>query len=83
VYLPIGENIDWRLSATIAPCHVTVISVFGRVKKEPFYLPISSKVDPFSSIFNFFSLFYDFLIFFGNISLGPVLRLFHSPSINN
>ena len=26
VHLPIGENIDWRLSATIAPCHVTVIS---------------------------------------------------------
>ncbi|KAK7348007.1 hypothetical protein VNO80_22555 [Phaseolus coccineus] len=25
VYLPIGENIDWRLSATIAPCHVTVL----------------------------------------------------------
>ncbi|XP_020230234.1 uncharacterized protein LOC109811015 [Cajanus cajan] len=25
VHLPIGENIDWRLSATIAPCHVTVL----------------------------------------------------------
>ncbi|KAF6156504.1 hypothetical protein GIB67_011305 [Kingdonia uniflora] len=22
---PIGENVDWRLSATIAPCHVTVL----------------------------------------------------------
>ncbi|KAE9602547.1 putative vacuolar protein sorting-associated protein [Lupinus albus] len=26
VHLPIGENIDWRLSATIAPCHVTVLT---------------------------------------------------------
>ncbi|MED6115945.1 hypothetical protein PIB30_095545, partial [Stylosanthes scabra] len=26
VYLPIGENIDWRLSATIAPCNVTVLT---------------------------------------------------------
>ncbi|KAE9601533.1 putative vacuolar protein sorting-associated protein [Lupinus albus] len=25
VHLPVGENIDWRLSATIAPCHVTVL----------------------------------------------------------
>ncbi|KAF7837665.1 putative vacuolar protein sorting-associated protein [Senna tora] len=25
VHLPIGENIDWRLSATISPCHVTVL----------------------------------------------------------
>ncbi|KAF9594340.1 hypothetical protein IFM89_030469 [Coptis chinensis] len=25
VYSPIGENVDWRLSATIAPCHVTVL----------------------------------------------------------
>ncbi|KAJ0515677.1 putative vacuolar protein sorting-associated protein 13, second [Helianthus annuus] len=25
VYLPVGENLDWRLSATISPCHVTVI----------------------------------------------------------
>ncbi|XP_027330645.1 uncharacterized protein LOC113846496 isoform X2 [Abrus precatorius] len=25
VHLPIGENIDWRLSATIAPCRVTVL----------------------------------------------------------
>ncbi|WOH07393.1 hypothetical protein DCAR_0726823 [Daucus carota subsp. sativus] len=24
VYLPIGENVDWRLSATITPCHATV-----------------------------------------------------------
>ncbi|KAK7363427.1 hypothetical protein VNO77_05570 [Canavalia gladiata] len=25
VHLPIGENLDWKLSATIAPCHVTVL----------------------------------------------------------
>ncbi|XP_068666865.1 uncharacterized protein [Aristolochia californica] len=25
IYLPVGENVDWRLSATIAPCHVTVL----------------------------------------------------------
>lgn len=25
VYNPVGENVDWRLSATISPCHVTVI----------------------------------------------------------
>ncbi|MFS7909478.1 putative vacuolar protein sorting-associated protein [Helianthus anomalus] len=25
VYLPVGENLDWRLSATISPCHVTVL----------------------------------------------------------
>ncbi|KAG9446693.1 hypothetical protein H6P81_012821 [Aristolochia fimbriata] len=25
LYLPVGENVDWRLSATIAPCHVTVL----------------------------------------------------------
>ncbi|KAL5700718.1 hypothetical protein ACHQM5_026131 [Ranunculus cassubicifolius] len=25
VLSPIGENVDWRLSATIAPCHVTVL----------------------------------------------------------
>ncbi|KAK1380403.1 Calcium-dependent lipid-binding family protein [Heracleum sosnowskyi] len=24
VYSPIGENVDWRLSATISPCHATV-----------------------------------------------------------
>ncbi|XP_071939359.1 uncharacterized protein [Coffea arabica] len=24
VYSPTGENLDWRLSATISPCHVTV-----------------------------------------------------------
>lgn len=24
VYSPVGENLDWRLSATISPCHVTV-----------------------------------------------------------
>ena len=23
---PVGENVDWRLSATISPCHATVIS---------------------------------------------------------
>ena len=26
VHLPVGENVDWRLSATISPCHATVIS---------------------------------------------------------
>ncbi|KAH7682946.1 Vacuolar protein sorting-associated protein 13 [Dioscorea alata] len=25
VHAPIGENVDWRLSAIIAPCHVTVL----------------------------------------------------------
>ncbi|KAI7737218.1 hypothetical protein M8C21_001541, partial [Ambrosia artemisiifolia] len=25
VYSPVGENLDWRLSATISPCHVTVL----------------------------------------------------------
>ncbi|KAL8205058.1 hypothetical protein R6Q57_010681 [Mikania cordata] len=25
VYLPVGENLDWRLSATISPCHVTIL----------------------------------------------------------
>lgn len=25
VYLPAGENLDWRLSSTISPCHVTVL----------------------------------------------------------
>ncbi|KAJ9559357.1 hypothetical protein OSB04_013971 [Centaurea solstitialis] len=25
VYLPLGENLDWRLLATISPCHVTVL----------------------------------------------------------
>ncbi|KAJ7955294.1 calcium-dependent lipid-binding family protein [Quillaja saponaria] len=25
VHLPIGENIDWKLSATISPCHVTLL----------------------------------------------------------
>ncbi|KAF5752107.1 hypothetical protein HS088_TW01G00014 [Tripterygium wilfordii] len=25
VQSPVGENIDWRLSATISPCHVTVL----------------------------------------------------------
>lgn len=25
VHSPVGENVDWRLSATISPCHVTVI----------------------------------------------------------
>lgn len=23
---PVGEKVDWRLSATISPCHVTVIT---------------------------------------------------------
>lgn len=27
VSLPAGENVDWRLSATTSPCHVTVISL--------------------------------------------------------
>jgi len=26
VHSPVGENVDWRLSAKISPCHVTVIS---------------------------------------------------------
>ncbi|KAK6160946.1 hypothetical protein DH2020_004327 [Rehmannia glutinosa] len=26
VHTPAGENVDWRLSATISPCHVTVIA---------------------------------------------------------
>jgi hypothetical protein len=26
VHSPVGGNADWRLSATISPCHVTVIS---------------------------------------------------------
>uniref|UniRef100_A0A2P2MA96 Uncharacterized protein LOC8261314 n=1 Tax=Rhizophora mucronata TaxID=61149 RepID=A0A2P2MA96_RHIMU len=26
VKLPVGENVDWRLSATISPCHITVIT---------------------------------------------------------
>lgn len=25
VHTPAGESVDWRLSATISPCHVTVI----------------------------------------------------------
>ncbi|GFZ13853.1 calcium-dependent lipid-binding family protein [Actinidia rufa] len=25
VHSPIGENVDWRISATISPCHVTVL----------------------------------------------------------
>ncbi|CAI0626123.1 unnamed protein product [Linum tenue] len=25
VHTPVGENIDWRLSSTISPCHVTVL----------------------------------------------------------
>lgn len=25
VHSPVGEHVDWRLSATISPCHVTVI----------------------------------------------------------
>ncbi|PON64877.1 Phosphatidylinositol-4, 5-bisphosphate phosphodiesterase gamma [Parasponia andersonii] len=25
VHSPVGENVDWRLSATISPCHVTVL----------------------------------------------------------
>ena len=25
VYSPVGENVDWRLSATISPCHATVL----------------------------------------------------------
>ncbi|XP_050117405.1 uncharacterized protein LOC126595103 isoform X2 [Malus sylvestris] len=25
VHCPVGENVDWRLSATISPCHVTVL----------------------------------------------------------
>lgn len=29
VHSPIGENVDWRLSATIAPCHVTVLSHYS------------------------------------------------------
>ncbi|XP_031738035.1 uncharacterized protein LOC101213129 isoform X1 [Cucumis sativus] len=24
IYMPVGENIDWRLSATISPCYVTI-----------------------------------------------------------
>lgn len=26
VHSPVGENLDWKLSATISPCHVTVIT---------------------------------------------------------
>ncbi|KAK8929011.1 hypothetical protein KSP39_PZI017866 [Platanthera zijinensis] len=25
VHAPVGEDVDWRLSATIAPCHVTIL----------------------------------------------------------
>ncbi|ERN01900.1 hypothetical protein AMTR_s00089p00160720 [Amborella trichopoda] len=28
VHSPHGENVDWQLSATIAPCHVTVLICF-------------------------------------------------------
>lgn len=26
IYLPTGENLDWKLSATISPCHVTIFT---------------------------------------------------------
>lgn len=25
IYAPVGENVDWKLAATISPCHVTVL----------------------------------------------------------
>uniref|UniRef100_A0A175YPS3 Uncharacterized protein n=1 Tax=Daucus carota subsp. sativus TaxID=79200 RepID=A0A175YPS3_DAUCS len=39
VYLPIGENVDWRLLATISPCHATVFMesynrLFGFLKRS-------------------------------------------------
>lgn len=27
---PVGENVDWKLSATISPCHVTVCSCLNK-----------------------------------------------------
>lgn len=29
IYAPVGENVDWKLAATISPCHVTVIPWFA------------------------------------------------------
>lgn len=45
IYLPTGENLDWKLSATISPCHVTVrrSKFFGFIKHhivKPFLLNI-------------------------------------------
>ncbi|KAJ1403039.1 Vacuolar protein sorting-associated protein 13, N-terminal domain [Sesbania bispinosa] len=44
VHLPIGENIDWRLSATIAPCHVTVL--MGSMDRVLEFLKRSKAVSP-------------------------------------
>lgn len=40
IHSPVGENVDWKLSATISPCHVTVIPYSlgherdGKVERE-------------------------------------------------
>ncbi|KAD5802908.1 hypothetical protein E3N88_14268 [Mikania micrantha] len=44
VYSPVGENLDWRLSATISPCHVTVLmESFNRFLE---FMKRSSSVSP-------------------------------------
>ncbi|KAJ4956285.1 hypothetical protein NE237_013068 [Protea cynaroides] len=44
VHSPVGENVDWRLSATIAPCHATVL--MGSCDRFLDFLKRSSAVSP-------------------------------------
>lgn len=44
VHSPVGENVDWRLSATIAPCHATVL--MGSYNRVLEFIQRSSAVSP-------------------------------------
>lgn len=32
IHAPVGEDVEWRLTATIAPCHVTVIFICSHIR---------------------------------------------------
>lgn len=52
IHMPVGENIDWRLSATISPCYVTVINRF-LASKISFYHSLSATISSFKVTFVF------------------------------
>ncbi|CAJ1940745.1 unnamed protein product [Sphenostylis stenocarpa] len=60
VHLPIGENIDWRLSATIAPCHVTVL--MESIDRVMEFVKRSKAVSPTVALETATALQYSFLL---------------------
>lgn len=68
IYLPTGENLDWKLSATISPCHVTV-------RRSKFFGFIKHHITCESLLFEDHS-FFIFYFFYRKKKGNPVLFLF-------